>query len=140
MLTRTFIEFCILGTDNLPRTLLMYLANMPYPFPNYFPTILCNTDKFKRTDINHSLQVEMPLRQSSSLTIRYSTISTEFLKRKPGRVVQGGWCVGVPKNDTCSLWGDADILRPGPGAKRLEKRIVGLLSDTRFRSRQCPDE
>ncbi|TYI06201.1 hypothetical protein ES332_A10G141400v1 [Gossypium tomentosum] len=55
MLTRSFIEFCILGTDNFPRTLLMYLANMPYSFTNYFPTILCYS-KFKSTVINHNLQ------------------------------------------------------------------------------------
>ncbi|KAK9007119.1 hypothetical protein V6N11_050952 [Hibiscus sabdariffa] len=166
MLTRAFIEFCILGTDNLPRTLLMYLANMPYPFANYFPTILCNTDKFKRTVINHSLQyvtsnISSSKKPSSINSAEFDAMvwsgdafATEFqfddpvldridqkvLKRKRDRVVPGGWCLGVPKNDTCSVWGDADILRPGPGAKRLEKRIVGLLSDVRFRSQQCPDE
>ncbi|KAK8612979.1 hypothetical protein V6N13_104302 [Hibiscus sabdariffa] len=167
MLTRTFIEFCILGTDNLPRTLLMYLANMPYPFTNYFPTILCNTDKFKRTVINHNLQYVASNASSSSkkpslidsaefdaMIQSGDAFATEFqfdnpvldridrklLKRKPGRVVPGGWCLGVFINDTCSVWGDADILRPGPGAKRLEKRIVGLLSDDRILSRQCLDE
>ncbi|TYH57746.1 hypothetical protein ES332_D08G111400v1 [Gossypium tomentosum] len=33
----------------------MYLANMPYSFTNYFPTIPCNS-KFKSTVINHNLQ------------------------------------------------------------------------------------
>ncbi|TYI06200.1 hypothetical protein ES332_A10G141400v1 [Gossypium tomentosum] len=66
-------------------------------------------------------------------------IDRKILKRKPGRVVQGGWCLGIPANDTCSVWGDADILRPGKGAKRLERRIVKLLSGDRFRSLQCLD-
>ncbi|KAG4133495.1 hypothetical protein ERO13_D08G098433v2 [Gossypium hirsutum] len=33
----------------------MYLANMPYSFTNYFPTIPYNS-KFKSTVINHNLQ------------------------------------------------------------------------------------
>ncbi|KAG8478579.1 hypothetical protein CXB51_028444 [Gossypium anomalum] len=48
MLTCSFIEFCILSTNNFPRTLLIYLANMPYSFTNYFLTILCNS-KFNST-------------------------------------------------------------------------------------------
>ncbi|MBA0608842.1 hypothetical protein Godav_021019 [Gossypium davidsonii] len=54
MLTRSFIEFCILGTDNFPWNLLMYLENMSYSFTNYLSTILCNS-KFKSTVINHNL-------------------------------------------------------------------------------------
>ncbi|KAK8497738.1 hypothetical protein V6N12_024951 [Hibiscus sabdariffa] len=160
MLTRTFIEFCILGTDNLPRTLLMYLANMPYPFTNYFPTILCNTDKFKRTVINHNLQyVASNVSSSKKPSFINSTefdamiqsgdaFATEFqfdnpvldcidrklLKRKPGRVVPGGWCLGVLKNDTCSVWGDADILRPGPGAKGLKNVLLDYFQMIGF----CP--
>ncbi|KAB2062104.1 hypothetical protein ES319_A10G130000v1 [Gossypium barbadense] len=165
MLTRSFIEFCILGTDNFPRTLLMYLANMPYSFTNYFPTILCNS-KFKSTVINHNLQYvafnmssskkqlsSHDLAEFNAMIQSGDAFATQFkfddpvldhidrkiLKRKPGRVVQGGWCLGIPANDTCSVWGDADILRPGKGAKRLERRIVKLLSGDRFRSLQCLD-
>ncbi|MBA0813059.1 hypothetical protein Gohar_026942, partial [Gossypium harknessii] len=165
ILTRSFIEFCILGTDNFPRTLLMYLANMPYSFTNYFPTILCNS-KFKSTVINHNLQYvafnmsSSKKKLSSRDLVEFNAMiqtgdafATQFkfddpvldridrkiLKRKPGRVVQGGWCLGIPANDTCSVWGDADILRPGKGAKRLERRIVKLLSGDRFRSQQCLD-
>ncbi|PPD99467.1 hypothetical protein GOBAR_DD03513 [Gossypium barbadense] len=165
MLTRSFIEFCILGTDNFPRTLLMYLANMPYSFTNYFPTILCNS-KFKSTVINHNLQYvafnmssskkklsSRDLAEFNAMIQTGDAFATQFkfddpvldridrkiLKRKPGRVVQGGWCLGIPANDTCSVWGDADILRPGKGAKRLERRIVKLLSGDRFRSQQCLD-
>lgn len=64
-------------------------------------------------------------------------IDSELLKRKPGEVVPGGWCLGQPGNNTCSVWGDADILRPGTGSRRLEIQMVDLLSSSKFRSRQC---
>ncbi|KAK6255088.1 hypothetical protein SCA6_016393 [Theobroma cacao] len=166
MLTRSFIEFCILGTDNLPRTLLMYFANTPYSFTNYFPTVLCNSDQFKRTVINHNLQyiafnkssTKKPPQMNSAefdamiqsgaafaTQFRFDDpvldrIDQEILKRSPGKAVPGGWCLGEPDNGTCSVWGDADILRPGPGARRLEKRIVESLSDGRFQSQQCQEE
>ncbi|EOY05420.1 Core-2/I-branching beta-1,6-N-acetylglucosaminyltransferase family protein, putative [Theobroma cacao] len=166
MLTRSFMEFCILGTDNLPRTLLMYFANTPYSFTNYFPTVLCNSDQFKRTVINHNLQyiafnkssTKKPPQMNSAdfdamiqsgaafaTQFRFDDpvldrIDQEILKRSPGKAVPGGWCLGEPDNGTCSVWGDADILRPGPGARRLEKRIVESLSDGRFQSQQCQEE
>ncbi|XWS60847.1 hypothetical protein CRYUN_Cryun07bG0072800 [Craigia yunnanensis] len=166
MLSRSFMEFCILGTDNLPRTLLMYFANTPYSFTNYFPTVLCNSDQFKRTVINHNLQYiafnksstkkppPMNSAEFDAMIQSGAAFATEFqfddsvldhidqeiLKRSPGKVVPGGWCLGEPSNGTCSVWGDADILRPGPGARRLEKSIVELLSDGRFQSQQCLEE
>ncbi|XVE58875.1 hypothetical protein DITRI_Ditri04bG0204100 [Diplodiscus trichospermus] len=166
MLSRSFIEFCILGTDNLPRTLLMYFANTPYSFTNYFPTVLCNSDQFKSTVINHNLQYialknsstkkpppmnsaefDAMVQSGAAFVTKFQFgdpvldhIDQEILKRSPGKVVPGGWCLGEPGNGTCSVWGDADILRPGPGARRLEKHIVELLSDGRFRSQQCQEE
>ncbi|XVF09442.1 hypothetical protein REPUB_Repub07fG0092900 [Reevesia pubescens] len=166
MLTRSFIEFCILGTDNLPRTLLMYFANTPYSFTNYFPTVLCNSDQFKSTVINHNLQYvafnksstkKPPPMNSAEFDAMIQSgaafgtqfqfddpvldrIDLEILKRSFGKVVPGGWCLGEPGNDTCSVWGNADILRPSPGARRLEKRIVKVLSNDKFRSQQCLEE
>ncbi|GKV35307.1 hypothetical protein SLEP1_g43604 [Rubroshorea leprosula] len=163
ILSRSFIEFCILGTDNLPRTLLMYFANMPYSLPNYFSTVVCNSHQFKRTVINDNLQyiafnqsfMTKPHQLSSAefdamilggaaFASAFAfddpvldRIDREILERSPGKVVPGGWCLGEPGNRTCSVWGDADILRPGPGARRLEKHIVELLTNGRFHSRQC---
>ncbi|KAK8548507.1 hypothetical protein V6N13_054703 [Hibiscus sabdariffa] len=165
MLTRSFVEFCILGTDNLPRTLLMYFANTPYSYANYFPTVLCNSDRFKNSVINHDLQYlafnktfskkppHMKPEEFDSMIQSGAAFATQFqfnspvldridqeiLKRSPGEVVPGGWCLGEG-NYTCSVWGDAGILRPGPGAKRLEKRFVELLSDDSYRTKQCLHE
>ncbi|GLU08759.1 hypothetical protein SLE2022_256490 [Rubroshorea leprosula] len=166
ILSRSLIEFVILGTDNLPRNLLMYFSNAPYSLPNYFPTIVCNSHQFKRTVVNDNLQYIAFNKSSTRTTTKPHQLSSgefdamiqsgaafatefafddpvldridqEILKRSPGKVVPGGWCLGEPGNRTCSVWGDANILRPGPGARRLEKHIVELLSNGRFHSRQC---
>lgn len=163
ILSRNFIEFCILGTDNLPRTLLMYFANTLSSLSNYFPTILCNSHKFNRTVINHNLlyatfdkpsndeprilgskDFEVMIQSGAAFATRFQLddpmldrIDQEILGRGHGNVVPGGWCLGESGNDTCSVWGNADVLRPGLGARRLEKRIVELLSNGTFRSQQC---
>ncbi|XP_071722906.1 beta-glucuronosyltransferase GlcAT14A [Rutidosis leptorrhynchoides] len=164
ILSRKFVEFCILGADNFPRTLLMYLSNTPMSLSNYFPTILCNAHDYNKTVVNNNLmyvtfnktakEKPHPLNSSEfdSMIQSGSAFATEFqfddptldridreiLGRDPGKVVTGGWCLGDPDNGTkCSVWGDGNVLRPGPGAKRLEKLVLYLLSDDRFLSRQC---
>ncbi|KAF9606722.1 hypothetical protein IFM89_028098 [Coptis chinensis] len=64
-------------------------------------------------------------------------IDQKVLNRKQGKIVPGGWCLGESDEDPCTEWGDRDILRPGPGARRLERRLVELLSNDTFRSQQC---
>ncbi|KAL9237742.1 hypothetical protein vseg_012255 [Gypsophila vaccaria] len=165
VLNRKFIEHCILGSDNLPRTLLMYLANTQSSILNYVPTILCNSPEFKDTVVNHNLQYasyyspskEDPrqlnlsdfnamLQSGSAFATKFrqndpilDRIDREILGRAPGKVVPGGWCLG-DSNDACEIWGDASILRPGPGAKRLEKRIVDLLANGAYQNQQCITE
>ncbi|KAK6929655.1 Glycosyl transferase, family 14 [Dillenia turbinata] len=163
ILSRKFVEFCILGTDNLPRTLLMYLTNTPSSLTNYFPTILCNSNKFNRTTVNYNLQYSSPdkepkleprmlnsndfddmIHSGAAFATEFPSddpildrIDREILGRIPGQVVPGGWCLGEPANATCATWGDASVLKPGPGAKRLERRLVALLSNDAFRYSQC---
>ncbi|XP_062109938.1 beta-glucuronosyltransferase GlcAT14C-like [Humulus lupulus] len=55
ILTRDFMEYCIQGWDNLPRTLLMYISNVIYPLESYFQTLLCNSPNFKNTTLNNPL-------------------------------------------------------------------------------------
>lgn len=162
VLNRKFVEFCVLGSDNLPRTLLMYLANTPSSLLSYLPTIVCNSPEFKESVVNHNLLYasyypssnESPrqlngsdlqdiLQSGSAFATQFrlndpilDRIDRELLGRSHGRVVPGGWCVG-DTNNTCADWGDANILRPGSGAKRLEKLIVELLSNGTFRTHQC---
>ncbi|XP_021762631.1 beta-glucuronosyltransferase GlcAT14A-like [Chenopodium quinoa] len=158
VLNRKFVEFCVLGSDNLPRTLLMYLANSPSSLLSYVPTVVCNSPEFKESAVNHNLQyassndsprhlngsdLKDMLQSGSAFATQFrpndpilDRIDREILGRRRGSVVPGGWCVGE-RNNTCGEWGDADILRPGPGAKRFERRVTELLKNGTFRTQQC---
>ncbi|XP_009606894.3 beta-glucuronosyltransferase GlcAT14A, partial [Nicotiana tomentosiformis] len=164
ILTRKFIEYCILGSENLPRTLLMYLSNSPSSESVYFPTILCNSQKFNRTTINHnmlyaSLNSRSQARQLNSSDFNdllmsgaafaspfkvddpvLDQIDHELLHHNRDEPVPGGWCLGDTETNKCSVWGDAEILRPGPGAKRLEKHFLELFSNESYLSDQCQYE
>ncbi|WOL06192.1 beta-glucuronosyltransferase GlcAT14A [Canna indica] len=163
ILSRKFIEYCILGTDNLPRTLLMYYANTPSSHTNYFQTVLCNSPVFNRTIVNHHLHYletdASPKKEPRFLTLddlnnitqsgavfgtRFSEndpvldhIDKEILSRGPGRIVPGGWCLGGIHGDPCAVWGNPDVLTPGPGAVVLAKSLAYLLSAERLHSQQC---
>ncbi|KAL9812601.1 Beta-glucuronosyltransferase GlcAT14A [Arabidopsis thaliana] len=54
-------------------------------------------------------------------------------------ITPGGWCIGSHENgsDPCAVIGDTDVIRPGPGARRLENLVTSLLSTENFRSKQC---
>lgn len=160
ILTRKFVEYCILGTENLPRTLLMYLSNSLSSQSIYFPTVLCNS-QLNKTVVNHNLlysaydtkREPRPLSSDDfddlvnsgsafgSMFIRddpvIDRIDQKLLNRGQGQPVPGGWCLGGSGDEACNIWGDADVLKPGPGAKRLEQRLVELLSNETFSSSQC---
>ncbi|CAN4120676.1 unnamed protein product [Withania somnifera] len=161
ILSRKFIEFCILGADNLPRTLLMYLSNSQSSASVYFPTVLCNSRKFNRTTINHNMryvsfnsrQEARPLNSSDFNDLVMSgaafaapfeandpildQIDRELLHHKHNEPVPGGWCLDENGTDKCTLWGDAEVLRPGPGSKRLEKAFVQIFTNATFPSSRC---
>nr|GMC72841.1 beta-glucuronosyltransferase GlcAT14A-like [Ipomoea batatas] len=163
ILSRSFLEYCIWGWDNLPRTLLMYYANFVSSPEGYFHTTICNTDEFRSTAINHDLHYiawDYPPKQHPlSLTLKdfdkmvnssaafarkfrrddpvLDKIDQELLGRT-NRFAPGAWCVGSEEDggDPCSVLGDDSVFRPGPGAKRLEGLMQKLLSED-FRSKQC---
>ncbi|KAI4351574.1 hypothetical protein L6164_005923 [Bauhinia variegata] len=164
-LSRSFIDYCIWGWDNLPRTVLMYYSNFISSPEGYFHTVICNAEEFRNTTVNsdlHFISWDNPPKQHPHYLItadmkrmvdsnapfarkfhRYDPvldkIDAELLSRGPGMVVPGGWCIGRRENgtDPCSDIGDTTVLRPGPGAKRLETLISSLLSEEKFRPRQC---
>ncbi|XP_043706018.1 beta-glucuronosyltransferase GlcAT14A [Telopea speciosissima] len=163
VLSRKFVEFCVFGSDNLPRILLMYFSNMPSSQTNYFQTALCNSREFNKTVVNHNLQYlswdDPPKQKPRTLGssdfddmiksgAAFGTpfplddpvldrIDKEVLNRGTGRIVPGGWCLGEADDDPCSVWGDGNALWPGKGSRRLEKRLVELLSKEVFHSHQC---
>ncbi|XP_027151395.1 beta-glucuronosyltransferase GlcAT14B [Coffea eugenioides] len=164
-LSRPFIDFCIWGWDNLPRTVLMYYANFISSPEGYFHTVICNAQEFLNTTVNndlHFISWDNPPKQhphylsandmqrmvdSNAPFARkfhqddpvLDRIDAELLFRGQGRLVPGGWCIGSRENgtDTCSVAGNTTVLRPTAGAKRLENLISFLLSNENFRPRQC---
>ncbi|KAK7394539.1 hypothetical protein VNO78_15070 [Psophocarpus tetragonolobus] len=165
VLSRSFIDYCIWGWDNLPRTVLMYYTNFISSPEGYFHTVICNAQEFKNTTVNsdlHFISWDNPPRQHPhylSLNDMRSMVDSnapfarkfhgddpvldkidaELLSRGPGMVVPGGWCIGSRENgsDPCSVVGNTNVLRPGPGSKRLQTLINSLLSDENFRPKQC---
>ncbi|KAG8073446.1 hypothetical protein GUJ93_ZPchr0006g41149 [Zizania palustris] len=163
ILSRKFIEYCIVGADNLPRTMLMYYTNMPLPHRKYFQTVLCNSPEFNRTVVNHDLHYskwDAPLKNDPRLLTlddvenmtksgvafgtRFSKddpvlnhIDEEILHRQPGEPTPGGWCLGAGDASPCSVSGSPDILRPGPAAMKLAKFLAQRLSYRSIYSQQC---
>lgn len=164
-LSRSFIDYCIWGWDNLPRTVLMYYANFLSSPEGYFHTVVCNAQEFRNTTVNsdlHFISWDNPPKQhphylnladmqrmvdSNAPFARkfprddpvLDKIDSELLSRNPGMVTPGGWCIGSRENgsDPCSVVGNTTVLRPGRGAKRLGTLITSLLSNENFRPRQC---
>ncbi|XP_073038536.1 beta-glucuronosyltransferase GlcAT14B-like [Primulina eburnea] len=164
-LSRSFIDYCIWGWDNLPRTVLMYYANFISSPEGYFHTVICNAHEFRNTTVNsdlHFISWDNPPKQHPHyLTSQHmqrmvdsnapfarkfprddpvlDRIDTELLFRNQDMLVPGGWCVGGRGNgtDPCSVVGNVTVLRPTAGAKRLENMINSLLSTENFQPRQC---
>ncbi|ERN18218.1 beta-glucuronosyltransferase GlcAT14B [Amborella trichopoda] len=165
VLSRSFMEFCIWGWDNLPRRVLMYYANFISSPEGYFHTVICNTKEFRNTTVNHDLHyiawdnppkqhphnlglndTQMMIDSNAPFARKFKRddpvldkIDAELLGRSKGALLPGGWCSGDGQNGSnpCSVLGDPSVLRPGPGAMRLEHLTVDLLSHRKFRPRQC---
>ncbi|KAL1205944.1 Beta-glucuronosyltransferase GlcAT14B [Cardamine amara subsp. amara] len=165
MLSRPFVDYFIWGWDNLPRLVLMYYANFLSSPEGYFHTVICNAKEFTNTTVNSDLHFiswdNPPKQHPHHLTLDdfqrmvdsnapfarkfrrdelvLDKIDSELLSRGHGMVTPGGWCIGTRENgsDPCEEIGDTLVVKPGLGAKRVEKLITYLLSTENFRSRQC---
>ncbi|XP_061358890.1 beta-glucuronosyltransferase GlcAT14A-like isoform X2 [Gastrolobium bilobum] len=163
VLTRSFVEFCIWGWDNFPRTMLMYYTNFVSSPEGYFHTVICNTEEFRHTAISHDLHYiawdTPPKQHPISLTMKdfdkmvesKAPFARKFAKDDPvldkidkellgrtHRFSTGAWCVETSDGgaDPCSLRGNDTVLRPGPGAERLRELLQVLLSKESL-SKQC---
>lgn len=152
ILSRQFVEYCIWGWDNLPRTLLMYYSNFVSSPEGYFQTVICNSPEFKPTVVNHDMHYiswDFPPKQHPhTLSINDTAkmiesgvpfarkfkkdgrvldkIDRELLGRRNGSFTPGGWCKGKPR---CAKVGNPTALRPGRGAQRLQQLMNKLLTD-----------
>ncbi|WCJ28288.1 Core-2/I-branching beta-1 6-N-acetylglucosaminyltransferase family protein [Euphorbia peplus] len=165
VLTRSFLEFCVWGWDNLPRTLLMYYTNFVSSPEGYFHTVVCNHKDYQNTTVNHDLHYikwdNPPKQRPVSLSLEHledmvnsgvpfarefapddpvlDRIDEKLLKRSVGRVTPGGWCIGSTflGKDPCVAYGSPNAVKPTVSSKRLEKLILQLLHSDNFRSKQC---
>ncbi|KAL8137546.1 hypothetical protein V2J09_003547 [Rumex salicifolius] len=165
MLSRNFVEYCILGWDNLPRTVLMYFTNVILPQEGYFHSVICNAPEFRNTTVNSDLRYILwddppkmePLFLNVSIYGQMShsgaafarkfnkddpvltLIDNKILKRRNHRVTPGAWCKGRDSmiTDSCSYWGDINALKPGPQAKKFSESLHNFMDDLRSQSNQC---
>lgn len=164
-LSRPFIDYCIWGWDNLPRTVLMYYTNFISSPEGYFHTVACNAHEFRNTTVNsdlHYISWDNPPKQHPHyLTVEdmqmmtgsnapfarkfhqddpvLDEIDSDLLFRGRNMTTPGGWCIGSRESgsDPCSVVGNITQLRPTTGAKKLETLVSSLLSNDNFRPRQC---
>ncbi|KAL9242522.1 hypothetical protein vseg_016514 [Gypsophila vaccaria] len=165
ILSRSFAEYCIIGYDNLPRTLLLYYTNFVSSPEGYFQTVICNSKDFKNTTINHDLHYitwdTPPKQHPKSLGLKdyrkmvlsnrpfarkfkkndrvLDKIDRELLKRRrwADQFGYGGWCNG--KNDNCSELDveNYGVLRPGVGSRRVKTLLTKLVSARNSNKFQC---
>ncbi|XP_019192892.1 PREDICTED: beta-glucuronosyltransferase GlcAT14A-like [Ipomoea nil] len=160
ILSRAFVDYCVEGWENLPRTLLMYYTNFVSSPEGYFQTVICNTPQFIPTVVNHDMHYiswDVPPQQHPhTLTLNdtrrmirsdapfarkfnqgdpvLDKIDKKLLGRRNVNFTPGGWCAGYPP---CSEIGDPVNLRPGSGAKRLRSLIGKIVLSEKFRKQQC---
>ncbi|KAG8386321.1 hypothetical protein BUALT_Bualt03G0136800 [Buddleja alternifolia] len=160
ILSRAFVEYCIWGWDNLPRTLLMYYSNFVSSPEGYFQTVICNAPQFVPTVINHDMHYiswDVPPKQHPhTLSINDTAkmvasgaafarkfkedtpvldkIDNELLGRKNGSFTPGGWCEGKPH---CTEVGNPTKLKPGPGAARLRQLVNEQVLSSKSGQNQC---
>ncbi|TKY63271.1 Xylosyltransferase 2 [Spatholobus suberectus] len=131
VLTKSFLEFCVWGWDNLPRTLLMYYTNFLSSPEGYFHTVICNHKDYQNTTINHDLRYirwdNPPKQHPMFLKLEHfddmvrsgapfarkftkddlvlNKIDKELLRRSDGHFTPGGWCIGNPLlgKDPCAI-------------------------------------
>ncbi|KAL8157537.1 beta-glucuronosyltransferase GlcAT14A-like [Apium graveolens] len=164
-LSRSFLEFCVLGWDNLPRTLLMYSTNVVLAQEVYFHSVICNSPQFKNRTVNSDLRymvwddppkMEPRFLKTSDYEVMVQSgaafarlfqkdeavldmVDERILKRGKHKAVPGAWCNGRKSwfTDPCSQWGDVNVLKPGRHAKKIEETINNLLVDLKLQSNQC---
>ncbi|KAL2485050.1 Core-2/I-branching beta-1 [Abeliophyllum distichum] len=165
ILSRSFLEFCVFGWDNLSRTLLMYFTNAVLSQEVYFQSVICNSPEFKNTTVNSDLRYfvwdsppkmephflntsdyEKMVQSGAAFARQFEKddpvldmIDKKILNRDRNRVVPGAWCASRKSwlKDRCSRWGDVNVVRPGPGVKKLEEAVNKLLDDWKSKPNTC---
>ncbi|PIA33506.1 hypothetical protein AQUCO_04100146v1 [Aquilegia coerulea] len=164
-LSRSFLEFCISGWDNLPRMLLMYFTNVILSQEGYFHSVICNAPEFQNMSVNSDLRYivwdnppqmdplflnvthyDQMIQSGAAFARQFqkddpvlNMIDNKILKRSRYRAAPGAWCTGLKSwwADPCSKWGDVNVVKPGPQAKRFGDLMSGLLNDANAEVKRC---
>lgn len=143
----------------------MYSNNVILPQEVYFHSVICNAPEFKNTTVNGDLRYMIwdnppkmdplflntsdysQMVQSGAAFARQfykdnpvlDMIDEKILKRGRNRAAPGAWCTGRKSwwMDPCSQWGDVNVLKAGPEAKKFHESITSLLDDLNTQSNQC---
>ncbi|KAK1404583.1 beta-glucuronosyltransferase GlcAT14A [Heracleum sosnowskyi] len=166
MLSRSFAEYCIMGWENLPRTLLLYYTNFVSSPEGYFQTVICNSEEYKNTTVNHDLHYIawdnppkqhprlLGLRDYQKMILSHRPFARKFkqdhrvldkidrylLNRQNGEFTYGGWCFkreNITENCSGLQAEKYGVLRPGTGARRLRSLLRKTLYIDDFEIRQC---
>ncbi|XP_006351267.1 beta-glucuronosyltransferase GlcAT14A [Solanum tuberosum] len=165
ILSRSFAEYCIIGWENLPRTLLLYYTNFVSSPEGYFQTVICNSEEYKNTTVNHDLHYiawDIPPKQHprslgpkdfrrmvlsnrpfarkfKNNNVVLNKIDRDLLRRQNGQYFSaGGWCSNDNDRGCLNLQVEKyGVLKPGTGARRLRTLLKKLVSAPHFAKRQC---
>eukprot|EP00268_Persea_americana_P035154 TRINITY_DN34726_c0_g1_i1.p1 TRINITY_DN34726_c0_g1~~TRINITY_DN34726_c0_g1_i1.p1 ORF type:complete len:405 (-),score=55.92 TRINITY_DN34726_c0_g1_i1:852-2066(-) len=165
MLSRSFMEFCVLGWDNLPRTLLMYFSNVVLAEEGYFHSVICNAPNFQNNTVNSDLRYMVwgtppgmephflnstnfdDMVQSGAAFARQfrkndpilDMVDEKILRRRASRAAPGAWCSGRRSwwADPCSQWADVNSVKPGPHALKFGESVAKMLEEWKSESGWC---
>ncbi|KAG8084731.1 hypothetical protein GUJ93_ZPchr0010g10453 [Zizania palustris] len=165
ILNRQFIEYCVLGWENLPRILLMYFNNVMLPQEGYFHSVICNSLSFLNLTVNNDMRYaawdDPPQKDPVFLDMAHydrvldsgAPFARRFRENEPlldridgsilgrwGRgPVHGAWCSGMKSwfSDPCSQWSDVNTVRPGPQAIKLRQYVGRALEETSSSGSSC---
>jgi len=164
ILNRRFVEYCVFGWENLPRTLLMYFTNVMLPLEGYFHSVACNSD-FRNFTVNNDLRYMVwdnpPQMEPHFLNVTHydelvgsgvpfarkfkenepllDKIDDKVLRRWRHRPVPGAWCTGRRRwfSDPCSQWSNVNIVRPGSQAEKFRTYINQILEESKSSNNSC---
>ncbi|CAK8574502.1 unnamed protein product [Lathyrus sativus] len=163
ILTRSFMEYCIYGWDNLPRKLLMFFNNVAYPMESYFHTVLCNSQEFKNSTVDYNLIYSLfddDPSESQLLDMSHYDIMMEngaafarpfgedelvlekiddlILNRSLNGLVQGEWCSSsnLEINKTRKV-SEIDVVKAGLFGIKLRTQLDEIVNSGRYRTSEC---
>ncbi|KAE8674489.1 protein SPA1-RELATED 3-like [Hibiscus syriacus] len=126
----------------------------------YFQTVVCNVPEFAKTVVNHDMHyiswdtppkqhphilnindTDKIIRRNAPFARKFihddpvlDKIDTDLLGRENRSFNPGDWCSGKP---TCTEVGDSNMIRPGPGAQRLNQIVTRLVMKANNGQDQC---